>query len=71
MVREAPFRHDASATRYNPAGAVCRERNVWQTHAGVNGKVVNALLGFIVALEQLEELCRDVNVIGSYPRGTP
>jgi prephenate dehydratase len=25
----------------------------------------------IVALEQLEELCRDVNVIGSYPRGTP
>ena len=25
----------------------------------------------IVALEQLEELCRDVNVIGAYPRGTP
>ncbi len=25
----------------------------------------------IVALEQLEELCRNVNVIGSYPRGTP
>ena len=24
----------------------------------------------IVALEQLEELCRDVNVLGSYPRGT-
>ena len=25
----------------------------------------------IVALEQLEELCRNVDVLGSYPRGTP
>ena len=25
----------------------------------------------MVALEQLEELCQNVNVIGSYPRGTP
>ena len=37
-----------TATRYNPAGTVCRERNVWQTYTRPsNGKVVNALFGLL------------------------
>ena len=37
--------------------------------AEMEGHIANERV--LVALEQLEELCRDVNVLGSYPRGTP
>lgn len=37
--------------------------------AEMEGHIVDERV--IMALEQLEELCRNVNVLGSYPRGTP
>ena len=37
--------------------------------AEMEGHIANESV--LLALEQLEELCRDVNVLGSYPRGTP
>ena len=46
-------------------------RKPWEYifYAEMKGHIANESV--LVALEQLEELCRDINVLGSYPRGTP
>ena len=47
MVRQAPLGHDRTATRDDAGDAIDRERYVGETYAGVDGEVVNALLGLL------------------------
>src|SRR5215203_4400387 len=45
MMREAPLCHYRTAAAHDAGGSPCRKRNVRQTHAGVDGEVVDALFG--------------------------
>src|SRR5450830_1290389 len=45
MVRQAPLGHDRTATGNDPGDALGGHRHVAQQHAGVDGEVVDALLG--------------------------
>src|SRR5471032_3376761 len=45
VVRQAPLGHDRTATRDDAGDALGRQRYVAQQHAGVDGEVVDALLG--------------------------
>ena len=59
MMREAPFRHDAAAARDDAGHARSGERDVTQEHAGVDGEVIDALLGLLDE-RVAEELPREV-----------
>src|SRR5207249_7826806 len=45
VLRQAPFGHNTAAAADDAGHAMRRERNEAQQHAGVNGEVINALLG--------------------------
>ena len=47
VVRQAPLRQDRSAARHDAGHAARRHRDVAQQHAGVDGEVVDALLGLL------------------------
>jgi hypothetical protein len=47
VVREAPFRHDAAAAADDAGDALGRHRDVAEPHAGMDGEIVDALLGLL------------------------
>src|SRR5438034_5012570 len=47
VMRQAPFGHNTAAAADDAGHAMRRERNEAQQHAGVNGEVINALLGLL------------------------
>src|SRR5207247_5266474 len=47
MMREAPLGHDRAAAGHDPGDAARRERDVAQQDTGVNGEVVDPLLGLL------------------------
>ncbi len=47
VVREAPFRHDRAAARDDAGDAVGRQRHIGEPHAGVDGEIVDPLLGLL------------------------
>src|SRR5208283_3546385 len=47
VVRQAPARHDRAAARDDAGDAPGGQRHVFQPHAGVDGEVVDALLGLL------------------------
>ena len=47
VVRQHPLRHDRPTARHNPAHAVSGEVDVSKAHAGMDGEIVNALLGLL------------------------
>jgi len=47
VARQAPFGHDRAAARDDAGNPLRSQRNVFQPHAGVNGEVVDALLGLL------------------------
>ena len=47
VMREAPLRHDRAAARDDAGQAARGHRDVAQQHAGVDGEVVDALLGLL------------------------
>ena len=47
VMREAPFRHDRAAAGDDAGDALGRHRDVGQTDAGVDGEIVDALLGLL------------------------
>src|SRR6267143_342864 len=47
VVRQAPLRHDRAAARHDPRHAVGRQRDKRQANSGVDGEVVDALLGLL------------------------
>ncbi len=47
VVGEAPLRHDGTAARHNAGHTFGGHRDVRQTHAGVDGKVIHTLLALL------------------------
>ena len=47
MMRETPLGHDGATTRDDTRHALGCHRHIAQQHAGMNGEVVNALLGLL------------------------
>ena len=47
MIRQAPLGHNRSAARNDAGGAVGGQRNVRQTHARMNGPVIDTLFGLL------------------------
>ena len=45
VMRQAPARHDRAAARDDAGDALGRQRHVGEAHAGVDGEIVDALLG--------------------------
>ncbi len=47
MMREAPARHDRAAARDDARRAPRRQRHIGEPHAGVDGEIIDALLGLL------------------------
>ena len=47
VVRQAPFRHDGAAARDDARQALGRHRHIAQQHTGVDGEVIDTLLGLL------------------------
>src|SRR6185295_19141732 len=47
MMRQAPLGHDRAAPRYDARHPLGGEWDEWQTHSGMDGEVVDALLGLL------------------------
>src|ERR1700722_2923139 len=47
VAREAPARHDRAAARDNSGYALRCQRHIGQAHAGVDGEIIDALLGLL------------------------
>ena len=47
VVGEAPFGHDRAAARHDARHPLRRHRDVGQAHSGVDGEIVDALLGLL------------------------
>ena len=47
MAREAPARHDRAAARDDAGHALRGQRHIGQAHAGVDGEIIDALLGLL------------------------
>src|SRR3546814_20832733 len=47
VVSKAPFGHDGAAARYDAGNALRRHRNIRQTHARMDGEIIDALFGLL------------------------
>jgi hypothetical protein len=62
VMSEAPLRHDRAAARDDAGRAICRERHESEPHTGVDGEIVDSLLGLLD--ESLHEHV-DVEIFGA------